>query len=196
MSSKPEQKLAQKLALRKKLLEERGRIPKSVRDEAAEKIFREAVKLPAYTLADKLLIYVSNENELSTRRLLSYALDTGREVYCPRCVPGGNDMVFRRVRSLSDLKKGSFGLLEPDVTCEAGSFTDQSLCVTPALAFDRRGYRIGYGRGYYDKFFCTFPGIKLGLCYEGFLLDDVFRDGFDVPVDVIMTEKKLVYPDK
>ncbi len=188
--------VSNKQELRKSLLDRRSKLSGAFREEAAEAIFRKIEKLPAYTLADKLLIYVSNEQELSTRRLLSYALDTGREVYCPRCVPGGNDMVFRRVRSLSDLKKGSFGLLEPDMTCEAGSFTDQSLCVTPALAFDRQGYRIGYGRGYYDKFFCTFPGIKLGLCYEGFLLDDVFRDGSDVPVDVIMTEKKLVYPDK
>lgn len=186
--------ISSKQELRRSLLEWRRTIPHPLREAACKSILQRLTALPEYLKADKLLIYVSNDEELDTRLLLSRALSEGRVVCCPRCIKGTNDMVFCLVRSLDDLRPGSFGLLEPDAACEAENFTSASLCITPALAYDHQGYRIGYGRGYYDKFFGSFPGVKLGLCFEEFLLDDVFRDEHDVPVDVIMTEKNIVYP--
>jgi len=76
--------------------------------------------------------------------------------------------------------------------CKKVSYTDDFVCLVPALCFDKHGYRIGYGKGFYDRFFSEHKVmLKVGLCYEVFLIDKIITDENDVSVDMIITECNL-----
>lgn len=189
-------RISTKKELRRELLRLRREIPPEQKKAAEVRMLDSLCALEEFRTADRLLVYVSTEEELDTRKLIDGALRQGTEIFCPRCVPGGNEMRFLRVRSWSDLERGSYGISEPAEICEEGSFTASSLCIVPGLAFDSKGYRVGYGKGYYDRFLQDFPGKSAGLCLGDRVLESVFRDGYDVPVNMIVTEKRVIYTDK
>lgn len=143
--------------------------------------------LPEYAAADSLLCYVSTAEEVSTRAILERALKDGLPVAAPVCV--GRTMVFRRFRSLGELAPGYMGILTPGEKCAEARAGGRTLCVVPGLAFDREGYRLGYGGGYYDRFLADFPGVTVGLCYEALRADHLPRGAFDIPVGRVVTER-------
>lgn len=123
--------------------------------------------LPEYRRADILFTYVSKAIEVDTFGIIRRALADGKAVAVPRCVPGTFEMEFYYIRSPQELEKGAFGVLEPipessrKVEKETGG-----LCVVPGLAFDSNGFRLGYGKGYYDRFLSGFHGVTAGICYN------------------------------
>ena len=143
-----------------------------------------------YKQCDELLIYVSFDIEVGTLDIISTALNE-KTVYCPRCVAGTNIMEFYRVKGFNDLSEGSYGILEP-CTGEAPveSFGKNALCVVPGLSFDEKGYRLGFGKGYYDRFLSEFDSISVGLCYESCLSEALPTDKFDICVDHLITENR------
>lgn len=142
---------------------------------------------------DKLfLMYVSNGFEIETKAIIEYLLENGFNVAAPRCESDSNIMNFYMIESLSDLESGYFGISEPKNYCEQVSDFGNSICVVPGICFDKKGYRIGYGKGFYDRFFSDNTcGLKIGICYEDFIINDVLYDDNDVPVDLILTECSL-----
>lgn len=98
-------------------------------------------------------------------------------------------MAFYRVKSREDLKKGRFGIWEPDPTvCPLLEEPSGAFCLVPGLAFDRAGYRLGYGKGYYDRFLAAHAVKAVGLCYEELLLSQVPRQPLDQRVGWLVTE--------
>ena len=167
-----------------------------VEKAVADRIITERVTQSAfYNDADDLLIYVSSEIEVGTHGIITRAFSDGKSVYTPRCIPGTNDMVFCRIGSFDDLECGAWGISEPKKHCKVFEGSDNALCITPALAYDRNGYRLGFGKGYYDRFLSGFRGRRAGICYDSFITDNVFRDSFDVPVEIIITEKREIIID-
>ena len=101
-------------------------------------------------------------------------------------------MEFYFIKSSADLIKGKYGLLEPDTAkCKTATPTDKSLCVVPALSFDAKGFRLGRGGGYYDRFLKSFKGKSAGFCYNSFLRLTLPKEYYDMPVDIIVTENFL-----
>jgi 5-formyltetrahydrofolate cyclo-ligase len=105
-------------------------------------------------------------------------------------------MRFFAVDGLDGRVYGEYrGILQPveDTSRELTDYSD-CLCVVPALAFDTQGYRLGWGGGYYDRFFEAYPSIfKVGLAYSSSTTrTPIPRDGHDVPVDVVVTDKSIV----
>ena len=184
--------MSKKAELRKKLLKDRKAFDPAEKQSAEKKIAENVSACGEYINAEKLLIYFSTPDELSTLSLIEDALKQGREVYCPKCLSKDGEMIFCRITSFDDLEKGYFGIMEPKPYCKAGEFSENDLCIVPGLAFDLSGHRIGYGKGFYDRFLSCFPGHSMGLCFQRFITDDVFGDGFDVPVDMIFTEKGII----
>ncbi len=120
-------------------------------------------------------------------------LDEGKQVAAPHCVPGTRKMAFYWFKGPDDLIKGSFGLWEPDPNrCVLATADETTLCLVPGLAFDRDGYRLGFGKGYYDRFLPTFPGHTVGLCYEECLLGQVPRAPWDQHVDQLIIDTQEV----
>ncbi len=139
-----------------------------------------------------LLIYVSTPIEVDTRSLIAQALADGKTVAVPRCVPGTRQMEFYRIDGLDELEKGMFGVLEP-VPQRHELVTDfsRSLCVVPAFSYDWHGFRLGYGKGYYDRFLSKYEGVMIGICYSDCVQQKLPHGRFDRPVELLVTERYL-----
>ncbi len=144
-----------------------------------------------YSDADIIFTYVSQDPEPDTTGVIRAAFANGKKVAVPLCTEG-NTMEFYFIKSTDDLIKGKFGLLEPDVNkCKKAEPTEKSLCIVPALSFDAKGYRLGRGGGYYDRYLKDFKGVSAGICYNSFFRLSLPKDTFDIPVDIIVTENFL-----
>lgn len=172
----------------KRLRREMSEEEKSSRDE---RILSRLLSLSAYKRCGTLLTYVSTDIEVDTVRLIERALKDGKRVAAPRCVKGTRDMVFYVISSLDDLEKGSFSVMEPiPKRCGKLKKFDGALCIVPALAYDRYGYRLGYGKGYYDRFLSSHRGlIKAGIEYCRCIETELIHGRYDVPADILVTEK-------
>ena len=139
---------------------------------------------------DLVLTYVSTPIEVDTRRIIETALQDGKTVAVPRCVPQTRNMEFYRIRSLDELEQGSFGVMEPLPNKEnlVEDFSS-GLCLVPAFCYDFLGYRLGYGKGYYDRFLSDFGGNMIGICYSDCIRHRLPHGRFDRAVELIVTEK-------
>ena len=153
------------------------------------------VVLPEYRNATLLLCYYPVRGEPNILHLARHALKEGKELAFPVSDPDSCTLTFRKVTSMQQLIPGAYDIPEPDETCPAVTDFSGALCIVPALSFDRSGYRLGYGKGYYDRFLCDFPGVSLGLAYSYCLTDRLPTDSHDQPVDRIITEKGVL-PDE
>ncbi|MDR1628906.1 MAG: 5-formyltetrahydrofolate cyclo-ligase, partial [Oscillospiraceae bacterium] len=137
---------------------------------------------------------VSTAIEVDTHAIIREALERGKTVAVPRCVDGTRDMDFFVIRSLHELEKGSFGVMEPNPeTCEKLPDYQRGLCIVPALAFDKEGFRLGYGKGYYDRFLSLFKGETLGLCYADCFSEKPLPHGkYDKRVSLVITENTIL----
>ncbi len=153
-------------------------------------VLSKLVALPEYRNAKLVLTYVSTAIEVDTHALICRALSDGKRVAVPYCVPGKIEMLFCEITSLSDLAPGSFGVLEPDPEKQIvlDSFPN-SVCILPGLAFDLCGYRLGYGKGYYDRFLSRYHGKNVGVCYNACLKPVLPHGRYDKMVSVLVTEK-------
>ena len=132
-------------------------------------------------------LYYSLPQEVDTRRIMRRRLAEGKRVYLPQTSPAGK-MRMVRFEGSRQLAKGPYGILEPT----GSTVLDKRMALpilVPGLAFDRRGHRVGYGGGYYDRYLKNYPGLKVGLCYEACLLDEIEVDPWDQPVDILLTER-------
>ncbi len=156
-----------KRALRKQLIAKRREIC-AVKKAAADKsIFEQLV--PLVKQADAVLTYVSTEIEVDTRRLLEYCFANNIPVATP--VSGDTELTFYKVSSFADLTEGRFGIPEPANRTVPFAASEKTLCVVPALCADGNGLRLGYGRGYYDRFLSSFAGTSVIVCYADFIME-------------------------
>lgn len=164
---------------------------KSVLDK---KIVERFKALATYRYAQTLLLYYPVKGEIDITPLISDALCAGKRVALPRCENSGSIMHFHYINSLSDLTSGRFGIMEPSE--EAELFTKDNIggpcaVVIPALSYDRLGYRLGYGRGFYDRYFGRAGISTVGLVYSEFVADKLPHGRFDIAVNILVTEKEV-----
>ena len=157
-------------------------------------VFSRFVENDKFHLSQDILVYVSGDIEIGTKRIMEYVLKDAergfKRLLCPGCEKGTNIMHFYVVKSFDDLEKGSYGILEPKSYCERVDKFVDAMCVVPALSFDSMGYRLGFGKGYYDRFLADFNGVTVGLCCESCMTDgELPRNEHDICVDQIVTEK-------
>lgn len=149
--------------------------------------------------ARQVALYMPVRAEMDTGLLLEDAWARGIQVLLPRCLPhASGQMDFVPCTSYKDLQAGLWGILEPSSECQplpwdSNDFSP-SVAVIPALAYDVRGYRLGYGGGYYDRAliqpaFAASPCV--GLCYAALVLPHIPTDAWDRPVNVLCTEEGL-----
>lgn len=152
--------------------------------------------LPEYQQADLVLPYLSFGAEIDTRAIIRDAWSKGKTVALPRCVEGTRDMRWYRVESFDGLVRSRYGVDEPaeDPAFEVDpSQSENAVALVPGLEFDRQGYRLGYGGGFYDMFLAVFRGVSVGLCRSKFLQDDpIDRDVHDLSVGIIVTDAEVV----
>lgn len=175
--------------LRKELISRRKSMEKSYRVICDQAIYNKLIACPEIAAANTVLVYVSTEIEVDTIRFIKEMLHLGKTVAVPKCE--GKNMRFIKIDSLDSLKKGAFGIYEPENGEEITNFSD-AVCITPALSFNEKGYRLGYGGGFYDRFAEKFDGISVGICYESFI-GAIPLEEFDRPIDILVTDEKIRY---
>lgn len=154
-------------------------------------VFENVRRLWQYKRAGRIFLYLATPLEVETRHILLTALNEGKEVAVPRCIPGTRHMCFHLISSLEEVRPGAFGVEEPLETAPVADPGRGGLMLVPALTIDRRGYRLGYGRGYYDRYIAGFSGQTAGLCYSRDFVRSIRHGRFDLPVDVVVTEKGI-----
>lgn len=140
--------------------------------------------LEMYGDKDRFLLYLNFRNEVSTAYIRETLFKAGKEIFLP-VVEGG---IFKtgRYTGEAELKSGAFGIKEP-AGAEKVSFID--VIAVPGVAFDKNGNRIGFGRGYYDRFLSDNRyGQAAGLAYDFQVTEDITPDQHDVPLDVLITD--------
>lgn len=147
---------------------------------------------PEYRKAKAVLVYLALPYEISTSMIIHAALTNNKIVALPVCINDG-EMVFRQITDLSGLRPGSYGILEPDESCPEYTPAEGDICVCPSLCCDMRGYRLGYGGGYYDRFLKSFKGVKAALCYSESIIPSIEADEYDVGMDMIHTDSFTRY---
>ncbi len=164
---------------------------KSLRDSA---IYKSAVGLVSFRYAEFVLLYAAMENEINVDAIAEAALKAGKKIAFPRCDKDTHTMKYHIVSSLDELAVDTYGIREPaadapvyDPTVETGS----AVCLVPGLLYDKAGYRLGYGKGFYDRYLTAFSGCKIGVIYSDYIIPEVPRGRFDVSLDVLLTEKGI-----
>ncbi len=146
-------------------------------------ITQKVLALPAFAEAGSVFSYVSVGKEPDTRAILREALKLGKKVFVPRCGPAPF-MEAVRIRDLSELTRGRFGIPEPSGS-EICTPDEPDLILVPCLSASGDGRRIGHGSGYYDAFLQAAEKEGYCLCYSAMLSDDIPIDEHDVRVKVI-----------
>lgn len=145
--------------------------------------------LTAFAHNGSFLIYYSYGSEADTHALIARLISAGKSVYLPR-VEGENIVPVRYFGDETDLVKNGYGIYEPQGQAFDGRI---EVCITPLLAVNPRGYRLGYGGGYYDRFFTGNPQIlKVGAGYFLQYTDEFEEENFDKPLDLFVCERGII----
>jgi len=180
-----------KAMLRRESRRRRNAIPE--RDARSAAICERVATLPAYRSARVLHSYLPIRSEVDTRPLLLTALARGTGVVVPVVRPDVNELTHSWVASLAaeDLEVGTFGTLQPRLLqpAEVGVW---DLVIVPLLAFDRAGYRLGYGKGFYDRLLTSAPATTVGLAFAAQEAPRIPHEPHDMPLDLIVTEDEVI----
>ena len=149
------------------------------------------MSLDAWKQAKRVFIYVSMGREPDTRGLLQAALTEGKTLAVPLTFADGI-MEARVIRSLSDLKPGRMGILEPNDSAPVLQPEDIDLAIIPCIAADRQGYRLGYGGGYYDRYLANTRCVKACLCREELMQASLPHDAYDIPMTMVVSESDII----
>ncbi|RQD64695.1 MAG: 5-formyltetrahydrofolate cyclo-ligase [Desulfonatronovibrio sp. MSAO_Bac4] len=166
----------------------------SEKSSKISRVFLNWIDLDKY---QSFLVYLPIKNEVDTKPLIENLLQTGKKIYAPRCSQEHSGcMDFYMLSDLSELSPGYCGIAEP---CSNSSAlyvnTGPSVCILPGLAFDHQGQRLGYGHGFFDRYLRELPGPKpllIGFAYDFQVVDALPGDDWDVPVDAVITDKRVV----
>ncbi len=180
-----------KQELRLRCREKRTGMESEVKSKLDKSIADNVRRLKEYRPAKTLLIYMSTPVEVDTIRIIENAWEDGKKVAVPRCIPDSRDMEFHYIDSLDCLAPGTFSVLEPDPELPMVNDFSGCLMIVPGMQFDMKGYRIGYGKGYYDRYMVRFTGISAGICYSDELKPFMYHGRYDQSVDIVVTDKRI-----
>ena len=158
------------------------------RDEYSKSLCDGIAMLKGYEDADILLLYFPTRSEPDLTLLARLAWCDGKQVAFPISRTDSLTLDFRIVTSLDELATGAYGIPEPCENAPRAALTERTLCVVPALALDRDGYRLGYGKGYYDRFLSSFVGRSLVAIHSSLVCERLPRNDTDIPLNTIITE--------
>ena len=182
-----------KTEIRKEYLARRAALAPEEKKRRDEKICQLILLSASFRYSETILAYYPREHEIDILPALRRALAMGKRIALPRC-EGEHIMTYRYVESLDGLMPGMYDIYEP--SADAPTYREcpghASLCLVPGVVFDTRGYRIGYGGGYYDRFLHGYGGSAAGIIYREFILPTLPSGRYDLALSVMITEHGMV----
>ncbi len=179
--------MSEKSAIRKALIKKRNSIDPVLKKIYDREITRLIISSPYFQNAGQILAFSSTGSEFDTRGIIEKSRETGKNVFLPKCTDKDGHMIFLKSDG-NFLQKGLYGIFEPENGCEEYIEKKNDIAIIPALSVDKRFIRIGYGKGYYDRFLKNFHGIGICPCYKEMLSQELPADEFDIKIDIVVTQ--------
>ena len=178
----------QKTALRKHLLEKRDATSAELRSILSRKIHQNLKQITSFTNSQNTACYFPIGSEVDTHDIMLDILQQDRNLLLPKIV--NDNLKFYIVTNLEKLEKGSFEIMEPKDSCKKA---EKINCILiPTVGISKTGIRLGYGKGYYDKFLSSTDAVKISLTYAKQIVKSIPNDSHDVKIDWIITEDENV----
>lgn len=180
----------EKNAIRAEMLKKRLEISEDEKSSLEAEIIKKFTSLTSFRYADTILLYYPIKGEVNVLPIMEKAIAQGKKIAFPRCQESGI-MSFHYVSDLSELNTGKFSIPEPseELPKYSRKSSEHDIIIVPAVTYDRKGYRIGYGKGYYDRYLCSFKGTVVGISLDRFMSKELPRGRYDKQVNVVLTEK-------
>lgn len=190
----PESIQQSKALLREKLKKIRDQVEPALGEAASQGVWNILSRIPDFHKAKGIGAFASTPGEINTYPILEGVLGSGKKLYLPRVDRSKTHFDFYPVPDFKNLTTGAFGILEPPGNNPA-TWEEIDLVLVPGLAFDPKGHRLGFGKGYYDR---VLPLLKksaltIGLGYSFQLVEQVPAAGHDIPLKAVLTEKGFIY---
>ncbi len=184
-----------KKSLRKEMLKNRTKISKDIRENYSREISNSLYELEYYKNANTIMAFISFGSEINTKHLIEHSISLGKKVVIPVMIPETKELLTSEIRSFSELELGFYNILTPkEEFIRVVDPETIDLILVPGLIFAKDGYRIGYGGGYYDRFLAKRRDDvkKIAIGFDMQVVDEVPTDHYDIPVDLILTEKRFI----
>lgn len=180
-----------KTLIRKQFLDLRKQLDVTTHSQLSLQVQKQLLMSECFARAKTIALYSSINNEVATEQIFSVAQGLDKQIYYPRV--NGDDLEFVAVLDATDLMPGRFGIAEP-VAGEEIPVAKLDLIVVPGVAFDLRGHRLGYGRGYYDRQLArmSVETVAAGLSFEMQFSPLLPAEEHDRPLDFIATETRFI----
>ncbi|KAA0560709.1 5-formyltetrahydrofolate cyclo-ligase [Rossellomorea aquimaris] len=145
---------------------------------------------PEWMQSNTVAVTISKSPEVNTWNIIKRGWEEGKTVVVPKCLPKNHELVFFELQDFQQLEQSYFDLYEPDPDKSTVVHINAiELMIVPGLAFTEKGYRLGFGGGYYDRLLSTFSGLTMSLAFVEQMVDTLPIESFDIPVGTILTEK-------
>jgi 5-formyltetrahydrofolate cyclo-ligase len=182
-----------KKKIRKDILLLRNALPRTEREAMSRIICSNFNQLSMLSDCASVMIFLSFGSEINTDYIIKWLWQHNKEVLVPLCKPETREMEIFSIAAFADLEPGYFGIREPKRGLHPPVAKEAiNLVVVPAVAFDRRGYRVGYGGGYYDRFLAGMDVPRIGLAFSCQIIPEAPVDQYDLAVQGIVTEKEYI----
>lgn len=143
-----------------------------------------------YKNSKVIMLYYPLGNETDTSYIFKRALMDDKTVVYPITDSNTNEITAVLADTNTQFSKGAYSVFEPDVKNEFDDNID--LVIVPGIAFDKRGFRVGFGKGCYDRFLGKIETFKVGLCYDFQLINDIESDNHDIKMDYLVSESGMI----
>ncbi|API90542.1 MULTISPECIES: 5-formyltetrahydrofolate cyclo-ligase [Virgibacillus] len=183
--------------LRKSTITILNQMDAAQRKKVEQQLHHQLVTSSIWKNADTIGITISKGFEWDTNKLIKQAWEQGKTVCAPKCVPATKTMDFYAFHTYDQLEVVYYRLLEPDPSKTVYiPPANIDLLVVPGIVFDQKGYRIGFGGGYYDRFLVGFPNFTVSILHSSQLIESIPKNVFDIPVQHLITEAGLLLKKK
>lgn len=177
-----------KSELRKYIRQLKTLLTPAEKQRQANSVFHDIECLKQFKDAKVVLLYHSLPDELPTHSIIDQWSNT-KTILLPR-VDGEYLRLYRYSPTL--MVHGSYNISEPSMSCQEYSIGDVDLAIIPAMAFDRKGHRLGRGKGFYDRLLATSSVMKIGVAFNSQIVRNVPADAFDIGMNMVITDKSLL----
>ena len=188
-----EQLLLDKKKTRQRVLQQRRAFSATEKTPAEQQMLKFLQSWDVFKQAETIHIFISKTDEPDTSPIIESAWESGKTVAVPCVVPESFELFHSQLKSFEDLSSGALGVLEPSpegrIAMNPESF---DLVIIPGVAFDRQGGRLGYGKGYYDRFLEQTAAFRLALAFNFQVLEKVPTEKHDVPMNGVLTESGII----
>lgn len=189
--------MQEKAETRKEMLARRKALSPAERHEKSAQILKEVLSLSEYQTSHTVMVYLDFRDEVETTELAEQILRDGKMLLIPFCKPESTELIPCDIFNLSsDLQPGMWGIREPHPEkVKPISPKEIDLVVVPGVAFDLQGNRIGFGKGYYDRFLPQLrqDAIAIGVAFSCQLLEEIPAESYDYKMSLLITENGVIY---